>query len=138
MNTFKNIAIGDSIYILRGFKNNDNIYESEIINATITNYRRDEDDILYINITYLNDKKAIFSILNEDVVPARAFIPMNLIPDSGDYDEICDVFIDENDALQSVKDQYEFHIKCIQKHIEKLNKREILYKKLLERWEKRF
>lgn len=46
MKTFKTIIIGSPVYILRSFKNNNGIWEYEIIKSHVTDYYRDEDDNL--------------------------------------------------------------------------------------------
>ena len=133
MKTFKTIIIGSPVYILRSFKNNNSIWEYEIIKSHVTDYYRDEDDdnILNICITTVNNNTSVFPIWTEDATHTRAFLQLYNM-----CDEICEVFTTEEEAIQYVNEEYVSNILNIDNHIDKLNQKKIYYREALNRWEK--
>lgn len=130
MKTFKTIIIGFPVYILRSFKNNNNIWEYEIIKSRVTDYYRDEDDdVLNICITTVNNNTAVFPIWTEDVTHTRAFLQLYNM-----CDEICEVFTTEEEAIQYVNDGYVDNILNIDNHIDLLNQKKIYYREALNKW----
>lgn len=131
MKTFKTIIIGSPVCILRSFKNNNGIWEYEIIKSHVTDYYRDEDDdnVLNICITTVNNNTAVFPIWTEDVTHTRAFLQLYNM-----CDEICEVFTTEEEAIQYVNDEYANNILNIDNYIDKLNRKKIYYREALNRW----
>ena len=131
MKTFKDLNINDALYIVRCFKSN-KIYEYDIETAVITNKVEDECGVCDFYID-LNGKTYKVYVVDVNLSDTRSWLQQ----ESGD-DDMCELYVDKNMAIEHMKNTYINHMKDIDKHIERLNNRKIDYKEALERWEKRF
>ena len=131
MKSFKELNEGDSIYIVKCFKS-DNIYEYAIETAIILSIKKDLDWGSDYTLSIGDD------IYNTFVSLLEKNNQQSWLISSTEKEELCELYIDKNDAIEYVNNLYINYINDIDKHIERLKIRKIDYTKALERWEKRF
>lgn len=131
MKTFKDLNINDTLHIVRCFKSN-KIYEYDIETAVITDKVEDECGVCDFYID-LNGKAYKVYVVDVNLSDTRSWLQQ----ESG-VDELCELYVDKNAAIEHVKNTYINHMNDIDKHIERLKNSKIDYKEALERWEKRF
>ena len=132
MKSFKELKEGDLIYVVRCFKSN-KIYEYKIDTATILNVL-DEPGENYLDFHIsIDDKNYEVFVCNKDESNQRSWITLET-----EREDLCELYVDKNMAIEHVKNTYINHMKDVDEHIERLKNRKIDYKEALEKWEKRF
>lgn len=131
MKSFKDLNEGDDIYILKYFKSH-HIYEYSIERATILSIKKDLD------WGYDYELSIEDNIYNAFIGPLEECSRQTWLISYTEKEELCELYIDRNDAIEYVKNSYINHINDIDNHIERLKNHKLSYEEALKIWEKRF